>query len=99
MHYLKILKPKISSNSRFQKYKKVGNLKYYGEKKFFIKINQIEKKFKKFKIWCAASTHETEEILIAKLHKELKKYQKKLITIIIPRHIHRSEKIIEDLKK
>ena len=46
-------------------------------KDFYKDKSKLEKKFKKFKIWCAASTHETEEILIAKLHKELKKYQKK----------------------
>ena len=33
----------------------------------------IQNKFKKFKIWCAASTHNKEESVIGKLHKNLKK--------------------------
>ena len=45
------------------------------------------------------STHNTEEILISKLHIELKKNLKNLITVIIPRHINRSENIINDLNK
>ena len=48
---------------------------------------------------CAGSTHNTEEILISKLHIELKKSLPNLITIIIPRHINRSENIINDLNK
>ena len=48
---------------------------------------------------CAVSTHDTEEILISKLHIELKKYLPNLLTVIIPRHITRSKKIINDLDK
>ena len=76
-----------------------GNLKYYGEKKIInTKKSKLLNRFKKFKVWCAGSTHNSEEILIAKLHKDLKKYEKKLLTIIIPRHINRSKKIINDLR-
>ena len=42
-------------------------------------------------------THNGEEILIGKLHKRLKKKEKKLITIIIPRHINRTNEIIDAL--
>ena len=80
------------------KIKLIGNLKYYGlsnvknkDKKF------LTNKFKNFKIWCAASTHEGEEIIISKLHKNIKRKQKKLLTIIIPRHINRVEKIIAQI--
>ncbi len=77
-----------------------GNLKYYGEKKKNTKNDlTLIKNFGKHKIWCAASTHENEEIFIAKLHKKIKKYEKRLITIIIPRHINRATKIIKDIKK
>ncbi len=77
-----------------------GNIKYYGEKISLNKKNkELFKKLKKFKILCAGSTHETEEILISKLHIELKKYLPNLITVIIPRHINRSENIINDLDK
>ena len=77
-----------------------GNLKYYGDQKLAnIQTSSLEKKFKNYKIWCATSTHETEEVLIARLHKKLKKKIKNLLTIIIPRHINRSSQIIEDLEK
>ncbi len=78
----------------------VGNLKYFGKKIFLDKENKkLSKKFNKFKVWCAGSTHNTEEILISDLHKELKKFIPNLLTIIIPRHVHRSEIISNDLKK
>jgi len=87
--YLKILGTK---NIKF-----AGNLKYYGEKKYKKNKNLI-KKFKNKEIWCAASTHENEELLIGKVHKNIKLIKKNLITIIIPRHINRSNIIINDLK-
>jgi 3-deoxy-D-manno-octulosonic-acid transferase len=58
----------------------------------------IKKKFENFKIWCAASTHQNEEIIIGSLHKKLKKNTKNLLTIIIPRHIKRTNEIIKDLE-
>ncbi len=77
-----------------------GNLKYYDESKNKPILNkELKKKFKYFKIWCAASTHNGEELFISKLHKILKKKENNLLTIIIPRHINRCKKIIEDLKK
>src|SRR6056300_1775959 len=90
LKYLKILKVKNIKNA--------GNLKYYGEKNSQInKAKRLKNKFRGFKVWCAASTHNNEEILIGNLHKKLKKKEKKLITIIIPRHINRTNKIINDL--
>jgi len=75
-----------------------GNLKYYGKKNNKDhEIKSIKNKFKNFKVWCAASTHRDEEILIGKLHKRLKKREKKLLTIIIPRHINRTNEIINAL--
>ncbi len=90
LKYLKLLKVK--------NIKIPGNLKYYGSRNNQnIFSDKLKKKFKYFKVWCAASTHDKEEILIGKLHKNLKKKEKKLITIIIPRHINRISKIIDDL--
>ena len=82
-----------------KKIKIAGNLKYYGKSKinFKGKMN-LNKKFNNFKVWCAASTHNSEEIVVSKLHKDLKKNEKKLLTIIIPRHINRSKNIINNLK-
>ncbi len=90
LKYLKLLKVK--------NIKMAGNLKYYGQKnsKDYV-AKSLKNKFKNFKVWCAASTHNDEEILIGKLHKKLKKREKKLITIIIPRHINRTNEIIDDL--
>jgi len=80
--------------------KVAGNLKYYGEKDIGRINNKLLKnKFKSLKIWCAASTHKNEEIFLGKLHKNLKKNNKQLITIIIPRHINRASQIIDDMKK
>ena len=77
-----------------------GNLKYYGQKDNHAHSKKLLKnKFKNFKVWCAASTHYNEEILIGNLHKKLKKKEKKLITIIIPRHINRTNEIKEALNK
>ena len=47
-----------------------GNIKYYGEKILLDnKSSKLLIQFKKFKVLCAGSTHNTEEILISKLHK------------------------------
>ena len=81
--------------------KKIGNLKYIDNDN--LKDNKIDKKlfsqFKKYKTFVAASTHDTEEIFAAKTHLLLKKNNKNLITIIIPRHINRVDQIINDIKK
>jgi 3-deoxy-D-manno-octulosonic-acid transferase len=90
LRYLKLLKVKNIQIA--------GNLKYYGQKNNHNEQAKLLKnKFKDFKLWCAASTHNEEEILIGKLHKKLKKSEKKLITIIIPRHTNRTNEIINAL--
>ncbi len=66
------------------------------QKIFWKKIQK--KKFKNRLIFCAASTHYNEELFIGKLHKELKSKYKNLLTIIIPRHINRSNSIINELE-
>jgi 3-deoxy-D-manno-octulosonic-acid transferase len=90
LKYLKLLKVK--------NIKTAGNLKYYGQKNNQDHLaKSLRNKFKNFKVWCAASTHNDEEVLIGKLHKRLKKREKKLITIIIPRHVDRTNEIIHAL--
>ena len=89
--YLKLLGTK---NIKF-----TGNLKFFGgEQKDIAKNSILKKKFSKRIIFCAASTHRTEELFIGKVHKELKSEIKNLITIIIPRHINRKEEILDELK-
>ena len=78
--------------------KLVGNLKFFGgAQKDKVKNFNIKKKFLKRIIFCAASTHKTEELFIGRVHKELKSEIKNLITIIIPRHINRKKEIINEL--
>ena len=92
-HYLK----KIKTN----RIKIIGNLKFTenDEDKQKNIDKYIKFKFKKKKVWIASSTHGIEEVFCAKAHLELKKKIKNLITIIIPRHVHRSKVIVSNLKK
>ena len=83
------------------KIKKLGNLKFsesvLDSKKT---INQNLKKFlQNKKYWCAASTHEGEEFIAANVHKAINKKIVNLITVIIPRNIQRTEKIIDTFSK
>ena len=81
------------------------NIKSYGNLKFAkTKIDSNKKldlnlfeKIKNRKIWCAASTHPSEEIFCAETHLELKKIYKNILTIIIPRHINRVDEIRNEL--
>jgi 3-deoxy-D-manno-octulosonic-acid transferase len=86
---------------KVNKIKLIGNLKFaeIDDKKQNKLNNNLNYQFKKKKIWIASSTHDMEEIFCAKTHIQLKKKIKNLLTIIIPRHIHRSEEIISDIKK
>ena len=72
----------------------IGNLKFTQSNEIMIEQkSKIKKFFSLKKIWCASSTHDTEEYLCGKVHKELKKKHKNLLTIIIPRHIERLDEI------
>ncbi len=79
----------------------IGNLKFAEnpEENFKIKNKKLQSEFNKNKIWVASSTHKNEEIFCAYAHKELKKKIKNLITIIIPRHVHRANEIALEMKK
>jgi len=74
----------------------VKNLKYIGNLKYSAKnmseqIEDFNKKIlKRFKIFCAASTHKGEELIILKTHIQIKRKYGNILTIIIPRHIDRS---------
>ena len=90
--YLKLLGAK--------KIKFIGNLKFSeSEKNVNSLSNKLKKKFLSRKIWCASSTHGIEEKICATTHKRLKNKYKNLLTIIIPRHINRTKKIINIIKK
>ncbi|MDC0205544.1 3-deoxy-D-manno-octulosonic acid transferase [Pelagibacteraceae bacterium] len=100
----------IVANKETEKYlKDLGgkNIKNYGNLKFIkseldvdekININNL-KKIMHRKMWCAASTHPSEEIFCAKTHSLLKKKYQNILTIIIPRHINRVRDIEIELNK
>ena len=99
----------LSSSHKSKKYlkslgakniKHVGNLKFtQSEKNITFLNNDLKKFFLSKRIWCASSTHNTEEFICANVHKKLKIKYKNLLTIIIPRHIHRTEEIVNEMKK
>ena len=100
----------IASNKESENFLKIlgaKNIKNYGNLKFSnIKTDLNKKldldflnKIKNRKIWCAASTHQTEEILCAKSHLKIKENYNNILTIIIPRHIDRVKTINEELSK
>ena len=83
-----------------KKVKFLGNLKFsQSEKENFQLSQKLKKFFLNRKIWCASSTHNNEEIFCGKIHIELKKKYKNLLTIIIPRHVDRVKYIKSDLNE
>ena len=80
-----------------KKIKKLGNLKF--SEGFFNSKESISLNLKNFlnnkKYWCAASTHEGEELIAANVHLNLQKKLKNFISIIIPRDIQRARKIVD----
>ena len=99
----------LSSNKETKKFlSKLGakKIKFFGNLKFSQSENEntktndnLKKFFNSKKVWCASSTHRDEEIFCGKVHNELKKKYKNLVTIIIPRHIERVELIKSQLEK
>jgi len=77
-----------------------GNLKFTQSEKTTDELNNnIKKFFLTKRIWCASSTHELEEKICANIHKKLKNKYKNLLTVIIPRHVHRTKKITKEIKE
>ena len=100
----------IASSKESENFLKIlgaKNTKNYGNLKFTsVKTNSNKKLDTEFlnkiidkKIWCAASTHQSEEIFCAKTHQSLKKIYKNILTIIIPRHINRAKAINQQLSE
>ena len=97
----------LSSNKETVSFlKKLGakNIKYFGNLKYSQSENEkidIDSQTIKFisrkTVWCASSTHNSEEKFAGLVHNKLKKKYKNLLTVIIPRHVHREEEIKEHL--
>ena len=81
---------------KVKKIKTIGNLKFAEQDNEI--MNKLNFRFKSKKIWVASSTHSDEEIFCGKTHIELKKNIKNLLTILIPRHIHRVQEIKSELE-
>ncbi len=98
--------PQNQETGKFLQKINVGKIKFLGNLKFAqnnsktTDLNWEKLKFElnKKKIWVASSTHKNEEIFCAKAHLEIKKKYKNLLTIIIPRHIHRVNDIIPTIE-
>jgi len=102
---IKMSYPQNLETTSFLKQLNIKNIKHLGNLKFAENkqssksklsknlINQIKNK----KIWVATSTHFKEEIFCAEAHLELKRKIKNLMTIIIPRHVHRANEILREL--
>ena len=83
-----------------KKIKYFGNLKFsQSENEKLIKFKYLKKIINDKKVWCASSTHHNEEYLCGLTHIELKKKFKNIFTIIIPRHVERTEFIKTELQK
>ena len=99
--------PQNLETRNYLKKMKINNIKLIGNIKFAENNNEFNDKLNeslnselvKKKIWVASSTHKNEEVFCAKSHLKLKKKIKNLITIIIPRHVHRSEEIKKSIEK
>ena len=97
----------VSNNETEDHLKILGakNIKNYGNLKFartnLDTNNYLDSDFlgkiKNRKIWCASSTHPTEEKFCANTHIALKKKFSNVLPIIIPRHINRIKKINKEL--
>ena len=97
----------LSSSLESKKYlKKLGakNIKFVGNLKFSqseTESSELDKSLKNFlkskNLWCASSTHYSEEKFCGQTHLILHKKYKNLLTIIIPRHIGRVKLIENEL--
>ncbi len=70
-----------------------GNIKYSNKINFTEKININENILNNKIVWCATSTHNNEEEFCIKTHIKVKEKIVNFLTILIPRHIERSDQI------
>jgi len=98
--------PQNKETIKYLKSLKVKKIKFLGNIKFseneYQSKDTISSKIKKFlknkNYWCAASTHNNEEVICASAHLKLRKKIKNLVTFIIPRHTQRTEDIVNSLR-
>jgi len=93
-----------NQSSDYFHYFKTNNIETIGNLKFIISENLVSKNEEDFSlqkriIFIGLSTHDTEEEFCIKTHLSLKIKYPNLLTIIIPRHISRINKIEQIVKK
>jgi 3-deoxy-D-manno-octulosonic-acid transferase len=93
-----------NQSSDYFHYFKTNNIETIGNLKFIISENLVSKNEEDFNlqkriIFIGLSTHDTEEEFCIKTHLSLKIKYPNLLTIIIPRHISRINKIEQIVKK
>ena len=88
--------------TKYLKYFGVKNIKSVGNLKFIqnrYKNLSLPKNLRKFILnkntWCSSSTHRGEELISVKTHKILKRKYNNLLSVIIPRHVERSNELVE----
>ena len=76
----------------------LGNLKFAGRPLDAnpTKVKELKSILKNRPIWTATCTHLGEEDFILHTHKTLKKSLKDIITILVPRHPHRADKLCQE---
>ena len=93
-----------NQSSDYFHYFKTNNIETIGNLKFIISENSVSKNEENFSlqkriIFIGLSTHDTEEEFCIKTHISLKIKYPNLLTIIIPRHVSRINKIEQIVKK
>ena len=99
--------PQNLETKKYLKKLKINRIKHIGNIKFAENYDEnlekiddkLKNEFKSKQIWIASSTHENEELFCANAHIELKRKIRNLMTIIIPRHVDRSQDISNKMKK
>ena len=93
-------------SAKYLKLLKAKNIKYFGNVKFCTSFEEEKNNdFNQFdliknkKVWVALSTHDDEEYFCSTVHKLIERVKKNIVTIIIPRHINRINKIYSKLTK
>ena len=75
-----------------------GNLKFSGRplEANPEKLKELKQDLKGRKLWAASCTHSGEEEIVVGAHQALKKQHKSLLTIVVPRHPHRADKLRQE---
>jgi len=76
-----------------------GNLKFDADNPSIdeIALSRLQAALGGRHLWVAASTHEREEMIVAKAHMHLKRTFPDLLTIVVPRHPDRADEIMNSI--